>query len=120
MPSSWVIRPGDAFRIDVLAKADLAAATLPFDGSTDTSKGFFDELADRMPFAGCQDIIIGLVLLHDHPHSFDIIARMAPVAHSIQVAEIKSILQPEFDRCGRACDLAGYEGFAARWAFMIE
>src|SRR5262249_25559137 len=32
------------------------ARTMPFNRSTDTSKGPFDELADRVPFAGCQHI----------------------------------------------------------------
>ena len=93
---------------------------MPFNRSTDTSKSLFDELADRVPFAGCQHIIVGLGLLHHHPHAFDIIARMAPVADRIQVAQIKPILQSEFDRRGRARDLAGHKGFATRWTFMIE
>src|SRR6516162_7690196 len=96
------------------------ARTLPFDRSTDTRKGLFDELADRMAFAGGQHIVIGSVLLNDHPHAFDIIARMAPVAHRVQVAKIKLVLQAEFNRRDRSCDLASYKGFTARWAFVIE
>jgi hypothetical protein len=33
---------------------------------------------------------------------------------------LKPIPQSEFNRGGRVCDLASHEGFAARWAFMIE
>ena len=84
--------------------------------AADVGKGPLDEFAHRVRLAGRQHVIVGLVLLQDQPHAFDIVARMAPVALGVEIAEIKLVLQPELDRGDRARDLARDEGFAARRA----
>jgi GDPmannose 4,6-dehydratase len=43
-------------------------------------------------FAGGKNIIIRLVLLQDQPHSFDKIARVAPVAHCVEIPEKQLLL----------------------------
>ena len=55
----------------------------PFNAPSNTSERFFDEFPDRMAFACRQHIIVGFRLLHDHPHAFDVITRMAPVTRGI-------------------------------------
>ena len=60
--------------------------------AADMSKGMLDEFPHRMRFAGRQDIIVGLVLLKDAPHSFDIVAGVAPIALGIEVAEVQALL----------------------------
>jgi hypothetical protein len=57
------------------------ARTAPFDGRADASKSPFGKLANRVLFSRRQDIIVWFWLLHDEPHSFDIVSRVTPVAH---------------------------------------
>ncbi len=104
-------------RIDALLGETGAA---PFDGPADAGERLFDEFADRMLFAGRQNVIVGLRLLHDQPHAFRIVAGMAPVAPGGKIAEKQLVLQAELDRGDGAGDLAGDEGFAARRPFVIE
>ena len=92
----------------------------PFDGPADASERLLDEFADRMLFAGRQHIVVGLRLLQDQPHAFDIIAGVAPIAPGGKIAEEQFVLQAELDRRDGAGDLAGHEGFAARRSFVIE
>ena len=78
------------FSIDALFVDTLAA---PFDRPADAAESLFDEFPHRMLFAGRQNIVVGLRLLHNQPHPFDIIARMAPVAPGREVAEEQLVLQ---------------------------
>jgi hypothetical protein len=57
-----------------------------------------DELAHRMGFAGGEHVIVGLGLLQHQPHAFHKVARMAPIALGVEVAEKKLALQPMGDR----------------------
>ncbi len=50
-----------------------------------------------MRLAGRQHIVVGLVLLNDKPHAFDVVPGVAPVALGIQVAEKQLVLQPVLD-----------------------
>ena len=45
---------------------------------------------------------------------------MAPVTSGRQVAKVQAILQAELDTGQGAGDLAGHEGFAAHWTFVVE
>src|SRR6516162_5821317 len=64
----------------------LDAAPAPDDRLADVGEGLFNEFTHRMGLAGREHIIVRLGLLQHHPHPLHIIARMAPVAHSIEIA----------------------------------
>ena len=57
--------------------------------AADLGERALDEFAHRVRLAGRQHIIVGLVLLQDQPHAFDIVARMAPVALGVEIAEVE-------------------------------
>src|SRR5262249_32403173 len=83
-------------------------------------EGLFDKFAHRMALAGREHIIVGRILLQDQPHPRDKIARVPPVTQGIEIAEEHLLLQPTLDRCDRARDLAGDEGFAWDWTLVVE
>ena len=64
-------------------------------------------------FARGKHVIVGFGLLQHEPHAFDIVARVAPVALGVEIAEIEPLLQAERDGGDRAGDLARDESFAA-------
>lgn len=78
-------------------------------------EGHLGELAYGDGAAGGDDIVVGLVLLEHHPHHFDIVAGVAPVAFGVEVAEVDFVLHAEFDAAYGAGDLSSNEGFAAAW-----
>ncbi len=82
--------------------------------------GQVQEFADGMGFAGGYDVIVRGFGLQHHPHGFDIIAGIAPIAFGVEVAEEELLLQPQLDAAERAGNLAGDEGFAAALRFVIE
>ncbi len=96
------------------------AGPAPLDGQVTMRKGQLDELPNRMNFSGGKDKVIRHVVPQDAPHALDIVARMAPIPLGVQVAEIESFLLAERNSRDRTGDLAGDEGFAPNWAFMIE
>ena len=78
------------------------------------------EVADADALTRGHHIVIGLVLLEHAPHGLHIVAREAPVAFGVQVAEEELLLQPQLDAgCGPG-DLAGNKGLAAARALVIE
>ena len=46
-----------------------------------------DELLDAVQLSGRDDEVVGLVLLEHEPHRADVVARVAPVAPRLEVAE---------------------------------
>src|SRR4029077_16327207 len=83
----------------------VGAGAFPDDGAADAGERLFDELAHRMRFASRQHVIVGLVLLPDPPHAFDIVAGVAPIAQGMEIAEKQRRLQAELDGRDRAGDL---------------
>src|ERR1700730_1665504 len=73
-----------------------------------------------MHLSGCEDIVVGFLLLEHHPHAIDIIAGMTPVAPGIKVADVEPLLQTNRDGCDRTRDLARDERLAAQRALVIE
>ena len=59
----------------------------PDDGVADHGKGAFNELPYRMHPAGGQNIVVGLFLLQDSPHTLDIVPRVPSVALRVEVTE---------------------------------
>src|ERR1700674_2905344 len=72
-------------------------AASPDNRAAHTNKRLFDEFANRMALASGEHVVVGLVLLHDQPHAFDVVARVAPVALGVEVSEKKPVLQPMLD-----------------------
>src|SRR5262249_31231483 len=70
---------------------------LPPDLNANFGEGTLDELSDRMGFAGCQNVIVGLGLLHDAPHAFDIVACVSPIALGIQISQKQFVLEAKMD-----------------------
>ena len=91
----------------------LRPPSLPQDRSPDMGERLFHELADRMRLPGREHIIIGLLLLHDKPHSFHIVTCVTPISPRIQVAKKKCRLRPQLDGGHRMSDLSRHESFAA-------
>ena len=42
---------------------------------------------------GCDDVVIGRILLQHHPHHAHVVLRMAPVALCIEVAKLNLIVR---------------------------
>ena len=51
------------------------------------AEGGDDEVADRMSFARCDDVVVGLLLPEHEPHGLDVLLGIAPVASSVEVPE---------------------------------
>src|SRR5262252_1724387 len=77
-------------------------------------------LAHAVRLAGGDDVIVGLVVLQHHPHRLDVVAREAPVALGVQVAEVQLLLQPVANAGGGPGDLAGDERDPAPRRFVVE
>ena len=68
------------------------AFALPHDLATSACKGLFNKFSHRVGFSGRQNVVVRLRLLQHKPHTFDVIARVSPVALRIEIAEIKLVL----------------------------
>ena len=99
--------------------AFLGVGAAPFDVDSDFAEGLLDERTDRCRDTGREDIVVGLILPQHQPHAVDEVTCVAPVALSVEVADVKLVLQPEVDRRYGARHLAGDEGLAPQWTFMI-
>src|SRR3990167_9992911 len=80
----------------------------------------FHKGADLCRLAGCENIVVGRVLLQHPPHALDIFLRMAPVALGVQIPEVQPVPLAKLDRGNGPRDLAGHESLAAQWTFMVE
>ena len=96
------------------------ALAAPFDSPNDLAKGEFDKFTDRMSFPRGQNEIVRLLLLDNPIDAFDIVARVAPVASGVEIAQIYRALLAERNGGHRSRNLARHESFAAERALMIE
>src|SRR5215208_6816983 len=67
----------------------LRALAAPLDTAAYFRKGQLDKFAHRARLAGRQHEIARLIRLHYPVHTFDIVARMSPIAFCLEVSEIK-------------------------------
>src|SRR5215471_21275767 len=104
-------RSVDSLLVDALAA--------PRDRLAGERERALDELAHRMLLTGGQHVVVGLALLEDRPRPLDIVARVAPVAPRIEIAEKEAVLHAVMDGGDRARNLARHEGLAADRAFVI-
>ncbi len=77
------------------------------------AEGVEAELADGVLLAGGNDVVLGLGLLEDEPHTFHIVLGIAPVAGAGEVAKVEFLLLALGYAGGGEGDLAGDEGLAA-------
>ena len=73
-----------------------------------------------MGFTGCDDIVVGRVLLEHYPHGFDVFACMPPVAFGIEVAKGEVADLPEFDARDVGGDFAGDKFKSPARGFVVE
>lgn len=59
------------------------AGALPADGNAVRCESLLGEVADGMLHAGSDDEVLRLILLHDQPHTLDVILGVAPVAQGV-------------------------------------
>ena len=64
--------------------------------------------------------VIGLLLLHDQPHTLHIVLGIAPITQGVHVAKLQMILQALGNAPGGQRDLAGNKIFAAAFGFVVE
>src|ERR1035441_267377 len=93
---------------------------LPFDLAAHLQEGQFYVLAHAMRFTRRQDVIVRRILLHNPPHAFHVVSRMAPVALGVQIPDIEPILHAQVNSGHRASYLPCDEGLAADGALVIE
>ena len=83
------------------------ALAMPPDAPADDRKGALAELPHGVRLSGGEHVIVGLRLLQDRPHAFDVVARMAPIALGVQIADEQRILPPGLDRGHRLVKSCG-------------
>src|SRR5690606_15696362 len=84
------------------------------------SEGLFDEITHAVSFTRSENIVVRRVLLQHHPHAFDIVAGVTPVAFGVQIAKIQTILFSTMNMSDGARDFTRDKGFAATRTFMVE
>ena len=65
-------------------------------------------------------VIIWLLLLQHHPHSFHVIPSKTPIPRSLQIPKKQLALQPNLDSPNRARDLLGHEILTPPRRFVVE
>ena len=73
-----------------------------------------------MGLSGCQDVVIGLILLKHAPHTLDVIAGMAPITLGVNVSEVEALVNPLVDAGDGGGNLAGDECAAAAGTLVVE
>ena len=88
-------------RLAALERLVDAHVRLPVEA--DVRERELDELAHRVQLAGRDHVVAGLVLLDDQPHRVDVVARVAPVALRVEVAEHELASRARARSPRRAC-----------------
>src|SRR6476661_7801228 len=78
------------------------------------------EVAHGGGHARSNNEVFGLLLLQNQPHGFYVVLGMAPVALGVEVAQGNVVAHAQRNLSHTARDFAGYEGFAAQGAFVVE
>ena len=99
---------------------DGSGLALPLDGGTNNGKGALDELTNGVGLSGCQDVIIGLILLEHAPHTLDVIAGVAPITLGINVSKVEVLVDSLVDAGDGGGNLTGDEGAATAGTLMVE
>ena len=91
-----------------LVEADVVLPVQPDPGESD-----LQEFPNGDADAGGKDVIVGFVDLQHAPHALDILWRVSPVAHSVEIAHVHVVLDTGLDGRNGAGDLAGHESLTA-------
>ena len=78
------------------------------------------KFTDGVLNTGSDHEVFGLVVLQNEPHAFHVVLGVAPVAEAVQVAEVKAVLLALGNACGCERNLAGHEGLATAFGFMVK
>src|ERR1700675_3699521 len=73
-----------------------------------------------MSLAGCDDVVVRMLLLQHQPHRLDVVARETPIALGLEVSQQQLVLQPHLDAPETARDFPGDEVLASPRRFMVE
>src|SRR5262249_39435193 len=79
-----------------------------------------EELLDRVRLTGREHVVVGLLLLEHPPRALHVVARVAPVAARIEVAEAELALLTPQDRAETDGDLARDEALGAARRLVVE
>ena len=96
------------------------ALALPSERHARVPEGKLAELLDRVRLARGHHKVLGRVLLQHQPHALHVVARVAPVARRVEVAQAHALLHPRLDRRHGPRDLARDKGLAAPRALVVE
>ena len=94
--------------------------TFPAKRYAELSGGRFNKFPHGVIFPGGDNIIFRRVLLEHQPLHFNIVPGMSPVPAGIQIADVKDILQSDFDASQAPGYFAGYKCLASPWRFMVK
>src|SRR3989344_3886056 len=73
-----------------------------------------------MHLSGSNNKIVGFVVLEHHPHSFDVIRSIPPVALRFDVTKLNLFLSSGENPGNSACNLASYKILSPARTFMIK
>ena len=73
------------------------AVTVPYDLHPEMFSGRGYELPDRMLFASRYDVVFRRALLQHQPLRFDIVPRVPPISHRVEVTKVHAVLEPFAD-----------------------
>jgi len=112
----WGIVARNAFNHGVL----FHALTVKTQGHTHLLGRPLNELAHAVLHSGGNHEVFSVVLLQHHPLHAHIVFGVAPVAQGVHVAHVQAVFQAQGNVGQAPGDLAGDEGFAPAWAFVVE
>src|SRR6185312_5680427 len=92
----------------------------PLDVHAELCRRAGHEFANGVLLARGDDVVVRLRLLQDQPLCPDVITRMAPVTHRMQVAQVETRIEPLMDASESAGNLARNERLAANRRLVVE
>mmetsp|Transcript_18202 Transcript_18202/g.27028 ORF Transcript_18202/g.27028 Transcript_18202/m.27028 type:complete len:261 (+) Transcript_18202:28-810(+) len=92
----------------------------PLDGCSNNLEGLLDKLTDSVRLSSCKNVVIGFVLLHHHPHTFDVITGMSPITLGINVTQVQGLILLLHNTSNTCRNLTGHEGAATTGRFVVE
>mmetsp|Transcript_174241 Transcript_174241/g.553180 ORF Transcript_174241/g.553180 Transcript_174241/m.553180 type:complete len:249 (+) Transcript_174241:260-1006(+) len=104
-------------RVDALFLEALAA---PHDRPPAELEAERAELAHAVLPVGGHHVVIRRLLLHHHPHRLDVVARVAPIAQGVQVAQQDAVPAARHDLSDVGGHLLGDEGASAARRLVVE
>ena len=79
-----------------------------------------NHIADAVRSTGCNNVIIGFILLQHLPLHLDIIASESPVTFGINVTDVEAFIEAMLDSSSHHGHLSCDEFKATSWTFVVE